>query len=59
MDRMRISLPGHDELLCLMSLLTGTYSDSNDELLQGVPAVKKGKKLEGQFFPLLFDPNKA
>ena len=37
----------------------GTYSDSNDELLQGVPVVKKGKKLEGQFFPLLFDPKKA
>lgn len=37
----------------------GTYSDSNDELLQGVPVVKKGEKLEGQFFPLLFDPKKV
>ena len=36
----------------------GTYSDSDDELLQGVPAIPKGKKLEGQFFPLLFDPGK-
>jgi ectoine hydroxylase-related dioxygenase (phytanoyl-CoA dioxygenase family) len=36
----------------------GTYSDSNEELLKGVPAIPKGKKLEGQFFPLLFDPGK-
>jgi len=35
----------------------GTYSDSDDPLLDGVPAVMKGQKLEGQFFPLLFDNN--
>jgi ectoine hydroxylase-related dioxygenase (phytanoyl-CoA dioxygenase family) len=35
----------------------GTASDSNDPLLQGVPAIPKGKKIEGQFFPLLFDPS--
>ncbi|MEJ7643874.1 MAG: phytanoyl-CoA dioxygenase family protein [Chryseolinea sp.] len=34
----------------------GTTSDTDDELLQGVPPVSKGKKLEGRFFPLLFDP---
>ncbi|MBK8506624.1 MAG: phytanoyl-CoA dioxygenase family protein [Saprospiraceae bacterium] len=34
----------------------GTYSDSNDPLLEGVPVVPKGQKMEGQFFPLLFDP---
>ena len=34
----------------------GTYSDSDEEILKGVPVIKKGKKLEGQFFPLLFDP---
>jgi ectoine hydroxylase-related dioxygenase (phytanoyl-CoA dioxygenase family) len=34
----------------------GTFSDSNDQLLTGVPAVHKGQKLEGQFFPVLFDP---
>ncbi len=34
----------------------GTTSDSNDSLLEGVPAIPKGKKMEGQFFPLLFDP---
>ena len=35
----------------------GTASDSNDPLLQGIPSIPKGKKIEGQFFPLLFDPN--
>jgi ectoine hydroxylase-related dioxygenase (phytanoyl-CoA dioxygenase family) len=35
----------------------GTYSDSNEPLLEGVPIFKKGQKLEGQFFPLLFENN--
>jgi len=34
----------------------GVISDSNDSLLQGVPPVSKGSKMQGQFFPLLFDP---
>lgn len=34
----------------------GTLSDSNDVLLEGVPVVSRGKKMEGQFFPLLFNP---
>ena len=33
----------------------GTRSDSDEPLLEGVPAVPKGQKMEGQFFPLLFD----
>jgi len=33
----------------------GTYSDSDQPLLDGVPGVGKGQKLEGRFFPLLFD----
>jgi ectoine hydroxylase-related dioxygenase (phytanoyl-CoA dioxygenase family) len=33
----------------------GVYSDSNDPLLNGVPAIAKGNKMEGQFFPLLFE----
>ena len=33
----------------------GVVSDSDDELLQGVPPVHKGAKMEGQFFPLLFN----
>lgn len=31
----------------------GVESNSNDPLLQGIPAIEPGKKLEGQFFPLL------
>jgi ectoine hydroxylase-related dioxygenase (phytanoyl-CoA dioxygenase family) len=34
----------------------GTVSDSDQELLAGVPPVTKGNRLDGQFFPLLFDP---
>lgn len=33
----------------------GTLSNSNDSLLSGVPVIKKGKKMEGKFFPLLYD----
>ncbi len=34
----------------------GVLSESNDELLHGVPRIFKGEKMQGQFFPLLFDP---
>lgn len=37
----------------------GTYSDSDEELLKGVPVVRKGTQLKGKFFPLLFDPEAA
>jgi ectoine hydroxylase-related dioxygenase (phytanoyl-CoA dioxygenase family) len=33
----------------------GVHSDSDEELLQGVPIIGKGKKMQGQFFPLLFE----
>jgi hypothetical protein len=33
----------------------GVLSDSNEPLLEGVPIIKKGDKMEGQFFPLLFE----
>ena len=36
----------------------GTTSNSDGEMLQGVPPVKKGNKMEGKFFPLLFDPTR-
>ncbi|HEV2479662.1 MAG TPA: phytanoyl-CoA dioxygenase family protein [Puia sp.] len=32
----------------------GTQSRSDDELLKGVPVIKAGHRMEGQFFPLLF-----
>lgn len=35
----------------------GVLSDSNEPLLEGVPVVQKGNKMEGQFFPLLFKGN--
>jgi ectoine hydroxylase-related dioxygenase (phytanoyl-CoA dioxygenase family) len=34
----------------------GVTSGSDEPLLEGVPAVKKGNKMEGQFFPLLYNP---
>lgn len=33
----------------------GVKSDTNDELLQGVAPVLKGQKMQGQFFPLLYE----
>ena len=36
----------------------GVRSASNQELLAGVPPVPAGTKMEGQFFPLLYDPAK-
>ncbi len=33
----------------------GTMSDTDSTLLDGVPVIPKGEKLNGQFFPLLFD----
>lgn len=33
----------------------GVRSASDEPLLKGVPAIPKGQKMEGQFFPLLFD----
>lgn len=35
----------------------GVVSDTDEVLLQGVPPVPKGNKMEGQFFPLLFSPD--
>lgn len=37
-------------------LRDGVGSASNEPLLQGVPPIPAGAKIEGQFFPLLFDP---
>ena len=35
----------------------GVISASDSPPLAGVPAIPTGQKMEGQFFPLLFDPN--
>lgn len=37
----------------------GVRSASDAPLLEGVPPVPQGKPLDGQFFPLLFDPHGA
>ena len=37
-------------------LRNGVRSASNEPLLQGMPPIAAGEKIEGQFFPLLFDP---
>ena len=37
----------------------GTLSDSDAPLLQNIPAIPKGEKMDGQFFPLIFDALKA
>lgn len=34
----------------------GTRSDTDDELLVGVPPIPKGEIMDGQFFPLLYQP---
>lgn len=34
----------------------GVLSASDNEPLAGVPAIPVGEKMQGQFFPLLFDP---
>jgi ectoine hydroxylase-related dioxygenase (phytanoyl-CoA dioxygenase family) len=34
----------------------GVSSNTNTPLLRGVPVIGKGQKVEGRFFPLLFDP---
>jgi hypothetical protein len=34
----------------------GVRSASDDPLLEGVPSIPSGARMEGQFFPLLFDP---
>ena len=35
----------------------GTVSNTDDELLTGVPIIRKGSKMQGKFFPLLYNPD--
>ncbi len=35
----------------------GTVSNTDDELLAGVPVIPKGNKMQGKFFPLLYSPD--
>ena len=36
----------------------GVMSASNTPLLEGIPPIPAGQKIEGQFFPLLFEPHR-
>ncbi|MEO6612216.1 MAG: phytanoyl-CoA dioxygenase family protein [Chitinophagaceae bacterium] len=38
------------------AIADGVISDSDEPLLEGVPVVPKGEKIEGRFFPLLYTP---
>ena len=38
----------------LNAFADGTQSDIDEDFLDGIPFVKRGKKMEGQFFPLLY-----
>ena len=35
----------------------GVRSASNEPLLQGIPVIRAGEKVAGQFFPMLYEPN--
>jgi hypothetical protein len=37
----------------------GVRSVSDEPLLAGIPAIPKGRKIEGRFFPLLIDPERV
>ncbi|MCA1555270.1 MAG: phytanoyl-CoA dioxygenase family protein [Acidobacteria bacterium] len=37
----------------------GVRSASDEPLLKGVPAIKRGEEIAGQFFPLLFNPREV
>ena len=38
------------------AFLDGVASDTDEVLLDGVPPIPRGRKMEGQFFPLLLEP---
>ena len=46
---------GPRRALVINVIRDGVCSDSDEPLLQGIPATSKGSPLSGQFFPLLFD----
>ena len=43
--------------LVINAFRDGVVSASDEPPLEGVPAIPAGQKMEGQFFPLLFDPS--
>lgn len=50
------STDGPRRAVVINAFRDGTRSDSNEELLAGVPPIPKGQKMDGPFFPLLYTP---
>jgi ectoine hydroxylase-related dioxygenase (phytanoyl-CoA dioxygenase family) len=48
--------PNPRRAVVLNVILDGVTSDSDKPLLEGVPVVPPGTPLQGQFFPMLYDP---
>jgi ectoine hydroxylase-related dioxygenase (phytanoyl-CoA dioxygenase family) len=47
----------HSRRAFVLNVFTdGTTSNTDDVLLEGVPVIKTGDKMDGQFFPLIFSP---
>jgi ectoine hydroxylase-related dioxygenase (phytanoyl-CoA dioxygenase family) len=42
--------------LVINAFRDGVASASNEPLLEGVPVIESGQQIEGQFFPLLYEP---
>ena len=42
--------------LVINAFRDGVVSASDEPLLEGVPVIASGQKIEGQFFPLLYEP---
>ncbi|SMD17014.1 phytanoyl-CoA dioxygenase family protein [Pedobacter nyackensis] len=48
----------HSRRAFVLNVFTdGTESNTDETLLKGVPPIKAGHKMEGQFFPLIFSPD--
>jgi hypothetical protein len=47
----------HSRRAFVLNVFTdGTLSNTDEILLEGVPVIKAGEKMNGQFFPLIFSP---
>ena len=49
---------GHARRATVINVIKdGVRSASNEPLLQGIPVIRAGEKVEGQFFPMLYEPS--
>lgn len=49
---------GHSRRATVINVMKdGVRSASNEPLLQGIPIIRAGEKIDGQFFPMLYEPN--